>query len=354
MLIVFANSSRKDLLQGGYEVLSTSSSDIISAQIHFIWNNSMQGKKDNILSFDEWELITSFLPARDVFNLSRLTKSSQSFFKPMLDEQKKIHQFLQHVVRAEYEAIETMMQEDPSLMLKKGKVTDEAGRTFENISGFNYACWAHSKHTWACMIDSIPKDTKNRLNLLEQALAQYDDVNTKGVTYTLNQAQVAGEKHFDMENTIIKELQIQVDSVNNVGEKNWVIIDRQWREGVGRAQKIFTAEIVDFYCSDVSFYPTPDVTSRPQSNKQFYNSFNDVRFENWFNPNSRLGFDFAIYKNCWLQRAGAARRVYERVGSYELDAVKALYKARREDFISLRPQLEELITEHKQSRVCQK
>lgn len=315
----------------------------------------MQGKEENVLSFDEWEIITSFLPARDVFNLSRTTKDNQSFFKPIFDEHKKINQFLQHVVRAEYDAIEKMLKDDPGLMLKRRFVIDEAGRTFEAISGLEYAIWAQARHTLDCMRDSLSIDTKNRLDVLKQALDQYDKVATQGITYTFNKIQVTGEKHFDMENTIIKELQTQDDSINAPGSKDWIAINIQWREGVGGAQKIFTSDLVDYYCSDVPFYPVPDFTSRPQSKRQFYNYCNDGELESWFSVNSKLGIDFGIYKGGkpgW-QRAGVPtiRWLWSAI---DLPAMKALCKVKTECVSSFRTQLKNLMNVDKQSQVFQK
>ena len=119
-------------------------------------------------------------------------------------------------------------------------------------------------------------------------------MNTDGVTYRLNGKTIT-EKHFDFENTIIKELQTQVDSINAPGVKNWDAIDKQWREGVGGAQKRLPMHIVDEYCSNEPFYPVPKFTSQPKSSKQFYNWVTE-KDENWFSVDSKLSVDFAIYK----------------------------------------------------------
>jgi hypothetical protein len=219
------------------------------------------------------------------------------------------------------------------------------------------------------MLNPLFEDAKNMANLLEQALVQYDKVNTKGVSYTLNTIQVTGETHFDMEDTIIKELQTLVDLATAPTINDWEPIsdsepiNEQWKIGVGGEQKKFTAEMVHEYCCDVPFYPVPDFSSRPQSKKQFYNYCDEDNLESWFSDNSKLGVDFAIYKGesvGWEhgRRYGRAwgwsAMAIDNVAGDDLAAVKALCKVRTEDFISLRGQLETLVTVHKQSQVFRK
>ncbi|HHP1228872.1 TPA: F-box protein, partial [Legionella pneumophila] len=126
------------------------------------------------------------------------------------------------------------------------------------------------------------------------------------------------------------------------GAKNWDAIDKQWREGVGGAQKLLPMHVVYEYCSDKPFYPVPKFTSRPNSSKQFAN-LTTYKDENWFSVDSKLSVDFAIYMGmggmatdgvCWcFTGVCAARR--------DLDAVTALCKVRTKDFIDLKSQLEE-------------
>ncbi|HFN0435406.1 TPA: F-box protein, partial [Legionella pneumophila] len=171
---------------------------------------------------------------------------------------------------------------------------------------------------------------------------QYNKVNTEGVTYRLNGKTIT-EKHFDFKNTIIKELKAQVDSVNAPGAKNWGAIDKQWREGVGGAQKLLPMHVVYEYCSDEPFYPVPQFTAQPNSSKQFFNWDTD-KDENWFSVDSRLAVDFAIYKGGglpWFSRPGSRRKAAPQAPYVDLVALKALCEVRTKDFIDLKSQLEE-------------
>ena len=303
--------------------------------------NKAKSMQDKFEMFDELPVELKLetaqkLSNRDLVNLAQTSKYHLSLFKPMVDIRKLLH----HVVRGKHDVVQSILIDDISLMLKRGKVTDCSGREFENISSFEYALWALDKHMWAAMITCVPQNEEGK-RILELLIAQYNKVNTDGVTYRLNGKTIT-EQHFDFENTLIKELQTQVDSINAPGVKNWDAIDNQWREGVGGAQKRLPMHIVDEYCSNEPFYPVPKFTSQPKSSKQFYNWTTDKN-EDWFSVDSKLGSEFAIYKGAWpFVRAWAARRLPATVALLrDLDAVKALCEVRTLDLINLKSQLEE-------------
>lgn len=283
------------------------------------------------------------LSNRDLVNLAQTSKYHLSLFKPMVDIPKLLH----HVVRGKHDVVQLILIDDISLMLKRGKVTDCSGREFENISSFEYALWAMDKHMWGKMMSCIPQNEAGS-KVFAQLIAQYNKVNTDGVTYRLNGKTIT-EQHFDLENTLIKELQTQVDSINAPGVKNWDAIDNQWREGVGGAQKRLPMHIVDEYCSNEPFYPVPKFTSQPKSSKQFYN-WTTNKNEDWFSVDSELGSEFAIYKGGaapgGAPRAegiadGGFQEFGVRVARLDLDAVRALCEVRTLDLINLKSQLEE-------------
>ncbi|QEY51579.1 F-box protein [Legionella longbeachae] len=288
------------------------------------------------------------LSNRGLVNLAQTSKYHLALFKPAIDVRKLLH----HVTRGEHDVVKAMLMQDISLIFKRGFVKDCSGREFESISGFEYALWALDKHMWAKMIACVPQNEGGK-RIFELLIAQYNKVNTDGVTYRLNGKTIT-EKHFDFENTLIKELQTQVDSINAPGEKNWDAIDNQWREGVGGAQKRLPMHIVDEYCSNEPFYPVPKFTSQPKSSKQFYNWATD-KDENWFSVGSKLSVDFAIYKG--RARLGGRPRVRGAasgaVARVDWVAMTALCKVRTNDFIDLKSQLEEEMTLDNHHQVSQ-
>ncbi len=203
-----------------------------------------------------------------------------------------------------------------------------------------FALWALDKHMWEKMITCVPQNEQGK-RIFEISIAQYNKVNTDGVTYRLN-GQTITEKHFDFENTIIKELQTQVDSIN-APAKNWGAIDNQWRKGVGGAQNLLPMHVVYEYCSYNPFDPVPKFTSQPKSSKQFYNLVTEAD-ENWFNVNCKLSVDFAIYKgSLWWHPCGNERAVAA-MACGDLVAMKALCEVRTNDFIDLKSQLKDQMT----------
>ena len=194
----------------------------------------------------------------------------------------------------------------------------------------------------------IASQNEEGRKVFARLIAQYNKVNTDGVTYKLN-GETITEQHFDFKNTIIKELQTQVDSINAPGTKNWDAIDKQWREGVGGAQNLFPMHVVYEYCSNEPFYPVPKFTSQPKSSKQFYN-LETEKDENWFNADSKLSVDFAIYKPDADAAAAAGWRLS---GGGAVVAVTALCKVRTNDFIDLKSQLEEQMTLDNHHQVSQ-
>ena len=154
------------------------------------------------LPFDLKYKITREFTTKDILHFADTLRSKKvyyGFFKPeILDVRKLLH----YMVRGDHNRVQQILKENIHLMFKMDKVTDCSGREFENVSSFEYALWALDKHMWTMMISCIPQSKEGR-ELFAQLLAQYNNVNTKGVTYQFNGKTIT-EKHFDFENTIIK------------------------------------------------------------------------------------------------------------------------------------------------------
>ncbi|KTD22780.1 SidC homolog [Legionella lansingensis] len=291
------------------------------------------------LSLETNHEIADHLISPDLLNLVLTSKPHAAFFKPILD----VRKLLLHVVRGEYDAVRAMLAKDVHLLVKKGKITDYSGRIFSNISSFQYALWALDKHMWTMMLDCLPKNEEGKA-IKAQLFAQYKQVKQNGVTYKLYGKTIT-EKHFDFQNTIIKELQMNVNYFNMPYNQinNWDEIDQQWIKGVGGAQRLLPMHVVYEYCS-VSFSPVPAFTIQPFPEKHFYNP-ETQKYENWFHSNSKLGIDFAIDAiidddvHSWASCAKASEEVTGPSRS-ACDAMSALYAVRTMDFIKLESLLE--------------
>ena len=58
-------------------------------------------------------------------------------------------EFLNHVVKGEQRQAEKLLKKNRHLALASRTVTDPANRTFNNITGFQYAVWALDWHMWS-------------------------------------------------------------------------------------------------------------------------------------------------------------------------------------------------------------
>ena len=277
----------------------------------------------------------------DLVSWAQASKYHLALFKPMVDVRKLLH----YAVHGKHDAVQLILTDDISSMFKRDKVTDCSGREFECVSGFEYSLWALDKHMWTKMIACIPQNEEGR-KVFAKLIAQYNKINTEGVTYKLNGKTIT-EQHFDFNNTIIKELQTEMDLMNAPGGQDWDAMDYHWREGVGGAQKLLPMHIVDEYCSNEPFYPVPEFTSQPKSSRQYYNCTTD-KYENWFSIDSELSVDFAISKcaNGYgiNMRAESYRSSSCGCPVFDLDAMKALCKIRTNDFIELKSELENQMT----------
>lgn len=306
---------------------------------------------------------TRHLSNKGVVNVASISTQHLQLFKPFT-EVRKLSQFLHHVTHGNHEAVTAMLLAgDMSLFYRKGLVTDCSGRAFANISGFEYALWALDKHMWTTILDCLPQDQEG--SKIRQLLkGQYDNLDKKSITYILN-GETITEQHFDFENTIIKELQMQINMINAVKEKVINIysdakkedlnaINKQWREDVRRAQKLFPMHVVYEYCSDELFSSEPEFISQPNSSTKIFNCLTN-EYENWFSVDSEQeswsfsGKPVAIYRSLAAQRgqkgACAGSDCFTQYwASNDLSFIQKLYRVRTNDFINLKSQLEEQMT----------
>ncbi len=311
------------------------------------WSHWLFGKvtEDKFEHYDELPKeikyeIARLLPTTDYTNLSMTAKSNSPFFSKnqYLNQGYKVRKLLHHVVRGNHEAVITMLENNPSLMCIRGQVKDLSGREFFNMSGFEYCLWALDKHMWTKMLACVPK-TQEGEQIMAVLRKQYQTIKEHGVTYTLHRVTehympdtiTKTEKHFDFKGTIIKELQDYADNHD----------DKQWRTGAGGSQRLLPAHVVHEYCSDTPFNPLPDFTTQPVSSKEFYNFVSNSK-ESWYRVGSKLGVDFGVYKSSWALFCVCrcvAGRAPSGVVRADLNAIKALYEVRTNDFLALEEEL---------------
>ena len=186
-------------------------------------------------------------------------------------------EFLQLVAHGKTLQVEIMLKKNPELALLKSKVTDYSNRTFQRISGVQYASWAYDTRMLNLLLRYTPAGEKFR------ALQQLEALETHGTEHG---------KHYDFASLIValqtyadnRRLWIQAQCVNF-----WIFI-------VGGAQCLVPAHVANEYCNPLrSFYPAPGFKDHLPRELKFYN-FMTESTDTWFPLPAQggLGVDFAF------------------------------------------------------------
>jgi serine/threonine protein kinase len=232
---------------------------------------------------------------------------------PVVVDEKALGQLLKCVVEGEQDQAEALIKKDSKLLLAAGKVTDLSGRTFDNITAFQYALWAMDYHMWTMIQKYLPTEAQAK---------QHAILESKGTAHG---------KHFDLQ-PLLDALKTYVDKYDSF----FFDKEKHWCKKIGGAQKLLPAHVVNEYCRpDRSFDPCPRewTTTVPRTRVvEIYDGSKWVKGE-WFTPpNSSdvLGVSFAF---CRAGVAGAAaltgggRAAGSGCGA-DLKSLQALWNAR--------------------------
>ena len=152
---------------------------------------------------------------------------------------KELNTFLRLVAEGEQDQAKNLLKKTPELALASSDVTDLSGRTFKDITGFQYAVWALDWHMWS-MIKQYMSDEAIREQL-------------KGVE---NGAWVNQYGKSSTWQNLVAALDQQVTLLN---ASKWNDAAKQWQVRVGRAQRQLPAHVVNEYCHPSrSFERCPD------------------------------------------------------------------------------------------------
>jgi hypothetical protein len=252
-----------------------------------------------------------------------LAKNPNLFFAPSslkpedkLDA-KALEQLLKCVAEGEQDEAEALIKKDAKLLLAVGKVTDLSGRTFDNVTAFQYALWAMDYHMWTMVQKYLP---------IEAQAKQHALLDSKGTAHG---------KHFDLQ-PLLDALKTYVD---NAGKWGWDqrAVD-QWGK-VGGAQKFLPVHVVNEYCRpDRSFHPCPSEWTSPLPRTravEVHDGSNWVKGEFFTLPNSfdvlRIAFARGVAVYMW----GAGGMGGGDDARADLESLQALWTARTEQLKAL-------------------
>ncbi len=272
------------------------------------------------------DLIFPFLSNKDQGIIANLSKQTRDKFG-----YKALGATLRtNVAKGNQSTVEKMLRKYPNLLLERGYVTDYSGRTFKNITAFQYALWALDKHMWEALLASVPED---RNDLHKDLLQQYQQLETEGLTYTIKSQTIKKEYHFDFQ-PLIQALQTQINYYNN---QHWQKIRAHWLTKVGGAQRLLPIHVINYYCCDETPFNLTSTFKEPTLKRNKY------RYFRFFDDDTGLGVHFALYKfNKSLIRHNWRPIVDTQVTDTEtIIAMTILCKVRTTEFIELKQRLEQ-------------
>ncbi|WP_165476674.1 hypothetical protein [Legionella adelaidensis] len=182
-----------------------------------------------------------------------------------------------------------LLQKSPKFLLERGDVTDWAGRTFKNITAFEYALWAKDFKMIEMMLHCIPESEAGDA-IRETLLEQYKQVTTPvdaggGLTYThtydrpnldalgipdgttTSVTEEHTENHFD-----VTPLCVAYQDYNtNFNTLTRPQRDAYWAKLIGKLQRLLPVHILQRYCDpNTPFYP-PQFDGEFKRSTNFYN-----------------------------------------------------------------------------------
>ena len=184
--------------------------------------------------------------------LAITSKSYHGFFQPKL----RVSRFLLLIVRGEQDAADAMLKEYPELMLAFGDVTDYSGRTFKNITGYDYSYWAMDKHMCRMLEAHMDNATKPVM------LQRIDAMEKNGLTYEQLGVLVKHSKYFDF-TPLIRALKYYLTHYNDwLDTSDWLAMRTAWMD-VGLAQCDMVIHVANEY-----LYPHRSFFYRPTFNEE--------------------------------------------------------------------------------------
>jgi TPR repeat protein len=243
---------------------------------------------------------------------------------PVVVDEKALGQLLKCVAEGEQNQAEALIKKDSKLLLAAGKVTDLSGRTFDNITAFQYALWAMDYHMWTMIQKYLPTEAQAK---------QHTMLESKGTAHG---------KHFDLQ-PLLEALKTYVDK-HGTFFFNGV---KHWSKKVGGAQKLLPAHVVNEYCRrDRQFKPCSSkwTSPLPRSRAVFNSELDNGSWFTPFSPSESLGVSFAFYRSAGWGRLAMASAATSDGGiaacgaawpAEDLKSLQSLWNARTEQLKSL-------------------
>ena len=182
--------------------------------------------------------------------------------------------FLNHVVKGEQLQAEKMLRETRHLALASGTVTDHASRTFNDITGFQYAVWALDWHMYRMILRYLDSSAAQSQ---AQGFTTGPWVEQHGIQANWQNLLDAYEYYLDNYSRLFKA-------------SKWTELNNIWLTQIGGAQKLLPMHVLHEYCHPSRpFDPVPDFTGPlPRS------------LPSWFSLDM-IGYSYSIFRTAAMQ-----------------------------------------------------
>ena len=261
--------------------------------------NSKKFEHFTELADDVAAQVFSALPLKEKAALATTSKRYYGLFSQHIHAAK----CLMLVAHGDQTAADEMLRRNPKLLLERTNVTDYSGRTFKNITAYEYAYWAKDTHMCRMLEAHMDKATKAKM------LGRIDAMERDGLTFEQHGVVVKHSKHFDF-TPLITALRLYVQGYDNwYATNNMAALTAAWMK-VGILQRDMPVHVANEYCrTDRSFNPRPEFNERvlPRS-LRFYNlekSREQSLFPLVIAKASGLGIDFVVGRLGGLGCVGA-------------------------------------------------
>lgn len=197
-----------------------------------------------------------------------------NFFLTKGNPKEKVVNLLEYVVKGENDKIQLMLEQEPGLLIKRGKIKDLAGRVFNNISAVEYLTWAMDTKRLQMVLSIV-----NQYELKSVVLEQMKGVRRRneGVSYIFSERTIR-ENRFNFE-SLLRSYRNLIDHMRLWSRES---IQEHWQRVIGSKQRNVPVYVVEeHYCRVVE----QNLSIRISENKREY----------WWDPQSALGTDFAVF-----------------------------------------------------------
>ena len=201
---------------------------------------------------------------------------------------------LTHVIKRNKVAIENLLRKEPNLLKSSGRVIDDSGRIFHNVTALQYVLWASDSQLCEHILDIAKYNNTEERMLNQDLLAQYKDVEEKGLEYTLNGQKIT-EKYFDLA-PLMTALQTHLDAAKEVQKSQQPDdiskLNDNWINGIGYHQGLLPRAIIVLF-SDRS-YKYSFYVEREYFDDNNYRARVEYIPKNWFKNDLFHGKRFGI------------------------------------------------------------